>query len=160
MLAEHCQIRRAAAADIQAIHEVHMASIRGLCREAYTPEQIEKWTSNPDLKRYAPLVTPRFHCLVATDAAGLHAFGTLDLEKSEISSLFVRPDYAGAGLGGLLLRRLETVASERGFAALELESSVNACRFYSKHGYQTLHPARKRFSSGLEIECVRMRKEL
>ena len=153
-------IRRAVAADIPAIRETHLASIRGLCADAYTPEQIEKWTSDRELDRYAPLVTPRFHCLVAVSGAALGGFGTLDLEKSEISSLFVRPDYAGAGLAGSLLQQLESVAREQGLHTLSLESTVNACRFYLKHGYQVLTPAIKRFSTGLEIACFQMRKPL
>lgn len=153
-------IRRAIATDIPAIRETHLASIRGLCADAYTPEQIEKWMSNRDLDRYAPLVTPRFHCLVAVDAAALGGFGTLDLEKSEISSLFTRPEYAGAGVAGSLLQRLEDIARQRGLRALSLESTVNARRFYLKHGYQVLAAAVKRFSSGLEIDCFQMQKLL
>jgi putative acetyltransferase len=154
------RIRRAVATDIPAIRDTHLASIRGLCVDAYTPEQIEKWTSNRDLDRYAPMVTPRFHCLVAVDDTALGAFGTLDLEKSEISSLFTRPEYAGAGLAGSLLQQLEYVAREHGLQALNLESTVNARRFYVKHGYQVLESAIKRFSSGLEIDCFQMQKLL
>lgn len=154
------QIRRADQADLPAIRETHLASIRGLCSEAYTPEQIDKWTSNRELDRYAPLVTPRFHCLVAVDEAALGGFGTLDLEKTEISSLFIRPDYAGADLAGSLLRQLEVAAREHGLKGLSLESTVNARRFYLKHGYQVLAPAVKRFSTGLEIDCFQMHKPL
>ena len=154
------RIRRAIEADLPAIREAHLASIRGLCAEAYTPEQIEKWTSNRELDRYAPLVTPRFHCLVAVDGAGLGGFGTADMEKSEISSLFVRPECAGAGLASSLLQKLEDMAREHGLRELSLESTVNARRFYLKHGYQVLAPATKRFSNGLEIDCFQMQKRL
>jgi len=154
------RIRRAVAADLPAIRETHLASIRGLCADAYTPEQIERWTSNRELERYAPLVTPRFHCLVGMDEAVLGGFGTLDLEKSEISSLFVRPDYAGAGLAGSLLKRLGSIARGEGLQVLSLESTVNASRFYLKHGYRSLAPATKRFSNGLEIACFQMQKPL
>lgn len=153
-------IRRAVEADLPAIRETHLASIRGLCDAAYTPEQIGKWTSGRELDRYAALVTPRFHCLVAMDGTVLGGFGTVDLEKSEISSLFVRPDYAGAGLAGALLWQLEEVARERGLRSLSLESTVNARRFYLKHGYQVLAPVLKRFSNGLEIDCFQMQKPL
>jgi GNAT superfamily N-acetyltransferase len=94
------------------------------------------------------------------DDTALGGFGTLDLEKSEISSLFTRPEYAGAGLGSSLLRQLESVAREHGLQALTLESTVNACRFYLKHDYQVLAPATKRFSTGLEIDCFQMQKLL
>jgi GNAT superfamily N-acetyltransferase len=154
------RIRRAIATDIPAIRETHLASIRGLCGGAYTPEQIDKWTSNRDLDRYAPMVTPRFHCLVAVDDAALGGFGTVDLEKSEISSLFTRPEYAGAGLAGSVLRQLEEAAREHGLHTLSLESTINARRFYLKHGYQVLAPTTKRFSTGLEIDCFQMQKPL
>ena len=154
------RIRRAIEADLPAIRETHLASIRGLCIGAYTPEQIQKWTSDRELDRYAPLVTPRFHCLVAVDGTALGGFGTLDLEKSEISSLFIRPEYAGAGLAGSLLQQLEGIAREQGLRLLSLESTVNARRFYLKHGYQVLAPAIKRFSTGLEIDCFQMQKPL
>ena len=154
------RIRRAIEADLPAIREAHLASIRGLCTGAYTPEQIQKWTSDRELDRYAPLVTPRFHCLVAVDDTALGGFGTLDLEKSEISSLFIRPEYAGAGLAGSLLQQLEGIAREQGLRLLSLESTVNARRFYLKHGYQVLAPAIKRFSTGLEIDCFQMQKPL
>ena len=153
-------IRRAVEADLPAIREANLASTRGLCADAYTPEQIEKWTSGRELDRYAPLVTPRFHCLVAVDDAVIGGFGTVDLEKSEISSLFVRPDYAGAGLAGSLLQQLEDISRERGLQALSLESTVNARGFYLKHGFQVLAPVIKRFSNGLEIDCFQMQKPL
>ncbi|HEY3858531.1 MAG TPA: GNAT family N-acetyltransferase [Gammaproteobacteria bacterium] len=154
------RIRRAVASDIPAIREAHLASIRALCADAYTSEQIDNWTSNRDLDRYAPLVTPRFHCLVAADNAMLGGFGTVDLEKSEISSLFMRPEYAGAGLAGSLLQLLEDVARRHGLQALSLESTVNARSFYLKNGYQIIAPAIKRFSTGLEIDCFQMQKPL
>jgi GNAT superfamily N-acetyltransferase len=154
------RIRRAVEADLPAIRETHLASIRSLCADAYTPEQIEKWTSNRELDRYTPLVTPRFHCLVAVDDTALGGFGTVDLEKSEISSLFIHPHYARAGLASRLLQLLEGVARERGLHALSLESTVNAHRFYLKHGYQILAPAIKQFSNGLEIDCFQMQKLL
>lgn len=154
------RIRRAIETDLPAIRETHLASIRGLCAGTYSPKQIEKWTSNRELDRYAPLVTPRFHCLVAVDDTALGGFGTLDLEKSEISSLFVRPDYAGAGLAGSLMRQLESAAREHGLQALSLESTVNARAFYLKHGFQVLAPVVKRFSNGLEIDCFQMQKQL
>lgn len=154
------RIRRAVEADLPAIREAHLASIRGLCAGAYSPEQIDKWTSNRELDRYAPMVTPRFHCLVAMDDTALAGFGTLDLERSEISSLFVRPDYAGAGLAGSLMQQLESVARGHGLQTLSLESTLNARDFYLKHGFQVLAPVVKRFSNGLEIDCFQMQKQL
>ncbi|HET7394958.1 MAG TPA: GNAT family N-acetyltransferase [Gammaproteobacteria bacterium] len=153
-------IREAVLMDIPAIHRVHMASIRGLCASAYSPDTIEAWASNPDMGRYRRMLAPGCRCLVAIEAADICGFGSLELGKSRLASLFVHPDYAGSGVGGALLKQLEALALESGIDNLHLEASLNARGFYEVHGYKVYRMAKHCFSTGLEMDCAEMRKSL
>ncbi|MGH8370030.1 MAG: GNAT family N-acetyltransferase [Gammaproteobacteria bacterium] len=153
-------IRAATPTDIPAINQVHMASIRGLCASAYSPDTIEAWASNPDMGRYQRMMAPGARCLVAVAADVICGFGSLELEKSRLASLFVHPDHAGSGVGGALLKRLEALALESGIDSLRLEASLNARGFYEVHGYKMYRMAKHCFSTGLKMDCAEMQKSL
>ena len=151
-------IRDANLTDIPEIHRMHKASIKELCASSYSPEIIEAWASNPNMDRYSKILGPGFMCLVATKQDVVCGFGSIDINKSLLASLFIHPDYAGTGVGALLLHALEEAAVAQGLSSLSIESSLNALRFYEKHGYETQKTGKTRFSTGLELDCAYMQK--
>lgn len=153
-------IRPGTREDIPAIHRVHSASIRGLCAAVYSPQLIEAWASNPDLKRYEKMLLPSARCLVAEAGNQVCGFGSLELTKSRLESLFVLPQYAGIGLGRRLLQALEELARDAGITTLNVQASLNAREFYAKHGYRLCKMSTHCTSSGLEMDCAEMEKPL
>ncbi|HET7921423.1 MAG TPA: GNAT family N-acetyltransferase [Gammaproteobacteria bacterium] len=148
-------------ADLPAVERVHTASIRGLCGEAYDAETLERWAANPDGKRYQRMLQPGNLCLVALMPAGeICGFGSLQIEKARLASLFVHPDQAGTGVGALLLARLEALAREAGLDQLHVESSLNAQSFYARHGFELNRRGKYCMSTGLSMECAEMTKPL
>ena len=53
-----------------------------------------------------------------------------------LESLYTAPGYAGQGVGGALLDRLEGLLRGRGFEAVRAEASPNAMGFYLRRGYR------------------------
>lgn|SRR5215469_2781487 len=153
-------IREAAATDILDLHRVHAASVKELCSATYGRATAEAWASNPNINRYTKHLGPDFRCLVAASGAIIWGFGSIDLAKSQLAALFVHPEWAGAGVGALLLNALERLAIDCRLNGLSIEASLNARRFYERHGYQSIENRRVRFSTGLEIDCVWMEKSL
>jgi putative acetyltransferase len=151
-------IRTANRTDIPAIHRVHAASIRGLCAVAYSPQLIEAWASNPDLRRYDRMLEPACRCLVAVMDGEVCGFGSLNLPESRLASLFVHPDHAGTGVGRLLLRQLEHLAQDAGVVTLQVQASLNARDFYAKHAYRLCRIGKHCMSTGLQMDCAEMEK--
>jgi GNAT superfamily N-acetyltransferase len=70
----------------------------------------------------------------AVGCAGLR----FDGERADVMRVFVLPDLRGAGLGGRLMRALETHARARGVRELRLDTRsdlVEAARLYGRLGY-------------------------
>ena len=158
MNTDNVSIRDATLADIPEIHRVHKASIEKLCAASYSPTIIEAWASNPNMDRYAKILGPGFKCLLATKQGVVCGYGSIDITKSLLASLFIHPDHAGGGVGALLLHALEAAAVEQGLTNLSIESSLNAKKFYEKHGYEAHKTGKTRFSTGLELDCAYMQK--
>jgi len=62
-------------------------------------------------------------------------------KRAYIPFLFVMPELQGHGLGGMLLRRVETILELEGADRVQLETpadNVPAVRFYEKQGYRIL----------------------
>ena len=152
-------IRAAQKRDVPAIHAVHTASIRGLCSDAYTADEITRWSSNPDSGRFGRQMAAGRNFFVAVSASGVCGFGALDVAAGSIAALFVHPDHARAGIGSALLQHMESTAAA-GLTELIIESSRNAQRFYERHGYRSTGSGTYRTSHGLEIACIFLRKRL
>ncbi len=153
-------IREAAQSDTAAIHEIHVASIKVLCASTYAPEEIIAWSSNPDVERYARQMNEGRKFLLAMEDDNICGFGALDFAKREIAALFVHPDYAGHDIGAALLYALEAAAAALGISELAVHSSLNARRFYEKHGYGNGAPEKFRLRTGLLIDAVQLKKQI
>src|SRR5215216_2336149 len=71
-------------------------------------------------------------------AVGCGAFKKFDDEAVEIKRMFVRPEYRGKGIAGIVLTELENWAGEAGFKFAVLETGKKqpeAIRLYEKSGY-------------------------
>ncbi|MBO0516583.1 GNAT family N-acetyltransferase [Streptomyces beijiangensis] len=66
----------------------------------------------------------------------------LDPDTSELTRVFIRPEYRGKGGSGLLINALEDTARALGTKRIVLDTRpdlVEACKLYERHGYQDFH---------------------
>jgi putative acetyltransferase len=140
-------LRRAVAADCEQIARVHAASIRTLLRSHYAPEQLEPWAASITPERYVPLVE---HTIVATDGQTITGFA--QMKDGEIYTLYLDPPFVRRGIGTMLLRELERLAT---VPSLRLSASLNAVPFYEAMGFR-----RTGESSWNGLRVVTMEKQL
>ncbi len=72
----------------------------------------------------------------------------------------MHPKFARRGLGSLILEAAEEAAAKEGFRRLEMGSTLTGVALYALKGYEAVGRTAVPVGSGLEIEVVRMVKEL
>jgi len=119
-------LRRATAADIDAIAEVHWASFRLL---TFLP-MLHTVTENRSF--IANVILPNCDVIVAQDDSGIVSF--LARQDKEVRLFYTRPDRIGRGAGTALIE----AAKRSGVDALELwcfQANLRARRFYEARGF-------------------------
>ncbi len=79
------------------------------------------------------------HVYVATEHGRILGVGALT-PSGEITLNYVSPDARFRGVSKALLRELERKAGELGVAAVSLQSTATALRFYQSAGYRSAGP--------------------
>jgi putative acetyltransferase len=152
-------IRPAVDGDRPAIHAVHVRAIRGTCSRSYSAEQISSWAGLLSPDSYKVVLQTRV-MVVAMDGTMVVGFGQLNPDVGEVDAVYVLPERQGEGIGGMVLSDLEQRAAERGVTTLELSATLNAANFYERAGYARQHVVVHRLPTGIELQCIRMRKRL
>ena len=152
-------LRPATDDDRPGICTVHVRAIRETCARSYSPEQVSAWAGLLSPNSYSTVLKERV-LVVATDGGAVVGFGQLNPDTGEVDAVYVLPGRQGEGIGRLLLAELEAQARERDIRMLELSATLNAVPFYAQAGYTRCHVAVHRLPTGVELQCVRMGKEL
>jgi GNAT superfamily N-acetyltransferase len=79
-------------------------------------------------------------------------------DAAKIRAIFVHPDYARKGLGGLILDTAENAAVAEGFNEFEMGSTLTGVSLYARKGYREVERRQVPVGSGETIEVVRMVK--
>jgi GNAT superfamily N-acetyltransferase len=136
-------VRPAAAADVEAMSAVLMASITDLCTADHKGDAafLARWLSNktPAAVR-AMFANPDITLYVAERADEIVAVGCLDA-SGEIRLNYVAPSHRFTGVSKTLLGALEAELKARGHATACLTSTVTARRFYRAAGWMDGDPA-------------------
>jgi putative acetyltransferase len=151
-MTEKLSIRKAVPADAAPIHELHLRSVRQLCRPAYSPELIEVWLKPRRPEGYLPGIH-RGEMYVVEIEGRMVGFG--HAVPGEILATFVEPEFAGQGIGKVLLEHGIKLASVGNPSAIRLESTLNARPFYEKFGFEVVKKT-VAVRSGVEIPCLQM----
>ena len=157
LLQEDLIIRPARPEDAEAICQVHVRSIRVLCAQDYTPDQIEAWAGP---KRAADYVRglEAGEAMCAAEVRGeILGFGCR--YGDELRGLYVAPTAVARGIGTFLLKRIEDDALAAGIHLMQLHSTLTAAAFYEKRGYSRGEPV-ARVMRGVAIPCIPMKKQL
>src|SRR5262247_2753458 len=125
------QIRRAEAADEDALASIRRRAILALAVPAMSREQAERWAARGAVGRVARAM--REHDVwVAVEGT---AIGWVEVDRDRVAALYVSPSCARRGVGSALLTLAETAIRRAGYATARLESSRNALDFYLRRGY-------------------------
>jgi putative acetyltransferase len=125
------QIRRAEAADEEALTRIRRSAILALAVPAMSRKQAETWAMRAAADRIARAIRDR-DVWVAVEGA---AIGWVEVDRDRIAALYVSPSCSRRGVGSALLARAETSIRISGYATARLESSQNALDFYLRRGY-------------------------
>lgn len=122
------------ASDAGALAALFRASIEELTAEDYDADQREAWASAADdeaafAARLAGALT-----IVALVDGEIAGFASLEDNKL-FDMLYVRPDFAGQGVGAALADAIEKLAGARGTKTLTVEASDTARDFFAARGY-------------------------
>ena len=128
-------IREATPSDYEAMETVFRTSAQHLCRDSYDAQIISEWTGEHWPERFAKSADEGNEQYVLLQNQQVVCFGSLNLEKRLLVSLFVHADVAGQGLGQKMIEFLFATAKRQGVEHLTLDSSLNAAKFYAKNGF-------------------------
>lgn len=119
--------------DLDALFEVHQASVRELCAGAYSAQQIQRWFEGREPQIYQPLLDSGTLTVAQVQDQIVGFVGT---RPGEVVSLFVAPTWAGQGLGRELLHRGMADAGRHHQGAITAVATLNAVGFYARHGFK------------------------
>jgi len=151
-------IRRALPEDIDRIHELHTASIRRLCGQAYRRDKVDQWVAPLTPERYLNAMEQfDFHVGEAERVIGFTIFSPV---QCELYAMYLDPDETGKGYGRKLMDHVELLARAHGVITLKLKSTLNAEGFYTACGFEKVRDTIHINPMGLELPCVEMIKLL
>jgi len=130
------QIRRAEAADEEALASIRRRAILALAVPAMSREQAEGWATRGAADRVARAM--REHDVVAVEGA---AIGWVEVNRDRVAALYVSPSCSRRGVGSALLTFAETAIRNSGYTTARLESSQNALDYYLRRSYLQCGPA-------------------
>lgn len=145
-------IRKAISSDAHELCVLHKLSIRELCSDDYTLEQIEAWVGGKKADDYlGPISEGRVR--VAEVEGRLVGFGEFGM--NEIAAVYVHPKYVQRGIGRSLFFSLVEGLRVAGCSSASLVASITSREFYLKMGcvvVSDFHVLR----SGVRLPCVKM----
>jgi putative acetyltransferase len=131
------QIRRAEAADEEALASIRRRAILALAVPAMSREQAERWATRGAADRVARAMQEH-DVWVAVEGA---VIGWVEVDRYRVAALYVSPPCSRRGVGSVLLTFAETSIRNSGYTTARLESSQNALDFYLRRGYLRSGPA-------------------
>jgi putative acetyltransferase len=135
LLNDKISVRPYLAADLDAVIDIFLRSIREVASKDYDQAQVCAW-AHADRDAWATLRLSRPTWLATLDD---EAVGFTDLEPDgHLDMMFVHPAYQGVGVATLLLATVETTAAEQGIRRLFTEASLTARPFFERRGFTTL----------------------
>jgi GNAT superfamily N-acetyltransferase len=177
---ERFHLRVATSDDVTQIRSLIVASVRGLQTADYSPAQREGALATVFTVDSQLIADGTYFVAIAeggeiagcggwsfrkTLYGGDHQVEKVAPERSDprqdaakIRAIFVHPDYARKGLGGLILDAAEEAAVAEGFTEFEMGSTLTGVSLYARKGYREVERRQVPVGSGETIEVVRMVK--
>lgn len=173
------KIRLATLNDIDVLNNLIQASVRGLSREEYSPDEIDGGLQDifgVDTR----LIQDETYYVIEDERDTIVACGGwskrrtlyggnqfIDREDellipttdpAKIRAFFVHPDHARKGYGRMLLRYCEQQAQGHGFSSFEMMATLPGVKLYEKCGYLKDSETYRHLSNGCTLGFFKMQK--
>ena|SRR5436190_8148318 len=129
--------RLATTDDAAALFDLRRRSILELAAPGLPAGEAEAWAEKHTLARMERKLR-EFEIWVAELGGALAGWGAIGDDYLE--GLYTAPEFAGHGVGGSILTRLEGLLRDRGIKAVRADASSNARDFYLRRGYRLSGP--------------------
>src|SRR5262245_26962370 len=128
-------LRPAQQGDGQSVFDLNWASAKCLAKDHYSAEVIAGWMGGRTPAYYEALIA--HGRMIVAEQSGV-IVGFVEAEPGEVTRLFLLPTASGRGLGSRLLQ-IGIEQARRGYGGkIKVEATLNAVRFYEKHGFKIL----------------------
>jgi putative acetyltransferase len=159
------EIRRAGLADVDAIADAHLDSIRSIGPRYYDAAVVNEWSAGLTGALYATAMMRGEVFFIAVAGAGqtseVLGFSSHRMDGAAHGvAVYVRGSVARRGIGSALLREAEAAALVAGAANIEIDASLAAVEFYKTHCFEDVGGGEHHLRSGQSMACVFMRKTL
>lgn len=151
-------IRPAVKEDLEAISRLRTETILETGQEAYSSEQLQGWAAVQPGDRTLMRISDGC-VLLGFSGSRLVASNALDLDESEMVSLFVRPAYQGQGIGRRMVNEIERLAVRFGMRELRAEASLPSVDFYHACGYRAREGAVNQKDPRTGLNCLSMTRQ-
>jgi putative acetyltransferase len=164
-IVNNVEIRRAGIADMDAIADAHLDSIRTIGPRYYAGDIVTEWASRVTGSLYANAMArgETFFIAICMDKSqpAVLGFSSHRVDEGEHrTAVYVRGSAARRGVGSALFRAAEANAISAGATCIHVDSSLAAVEFYKSNGFNEIAPGEHVLWSGLRMPCVFMRKDV
>ena len=143
-----------------AISRICCDTIKYVNSKDYTQKQIEAWLVADRVGKVREKIQNKSKdVFVLIDNNKILGMASLSLEEDELSSLYVKHNIHGKGIGTKLLKYVENYLKKKGVKILKLHSTITAYKFYKNKGFKRIKKAYHNMG-GLKIPCILMKKIL
>ena len=148
-------IRVAQAEDADAIVQLQLVSIKTLCIQDYSTEQLQALLKSKSRHRYWEETI-----FIAEIGKTIAGFAALQKYNHLITAMFVHPQYVRQKIGTKLLSYLEQIAITKKTKKLLVYSSLTAEKFYTRNGFDTVGRYNVLLPDRVAFPSVKMTKKL
>lgn len=157
-------LRRATAADADAIAAAHIDSIRSIGPGFYPPQVVDAWAAGLTADVYVRAMNDGEAFFVATephDAKMVLGFSTHRNDRGEHrTAVYVRGGASRSGIGSALFELAEGDVLASGGTSIHIAASLAAVDFYKANGFEETARGEHRLRNGVMMACVFMMKTL
>ncbi len=159
-------IRQADPSDLDGIADAHRDSIQSIGPSFYSADDVAHWQEGIASALYLNAMATGEVFFIATTIVNsapivLGFASDYAIDRTTYgTSVYVRGMASGRGIGTALLRAAEAHAAANGCERIEIAASLAGVEFYRANGYLEIGRGETRLTSGHQIECVFMRKNM
>jgi len=178
------RIRQATSADIPALRDLIVGSVRGLQAQDYTPSQIESALATvygvdtqliqdgtyfvAEVERSATALLvgcggwSKRKTLYGGDQWTGREAALLDPQEdaAKIRAFFVHPSWARRGIGTAILEACENAALAAEFTRFEMAATLTGVALYQARGYEAIENLEVSLGNGESLAIIRMEKRI
>ncbi|MBF4493927.1 GNAT family N-acetyltransferase [Flavobacterium sp. MR2016-29] len=150
--------RKATISDLSEMQEMYIETIKWVCKNDYTPLQIDAWVSGlNNTERWLKVIHNQF-VLLALIENKIVGYGTLK-DGNYIDFFCVHKNYQRQGIADEIFIKLELEAKKENSKTMTADVSITAKPFFEKKGF-IIKGEQKNIRLGVELINYKMEKEI